>query len=40
MGAYEQPADRLVHNPRRHLIPKGDGAAQGAGERGDHDGPG
>ncbi len=28
-----------MNDPRRLLIPKGDGAVQGAGERGDHDGP-
>ncbi|WP_438012090.1 hypothetical protein WME89_33405 [Sorangium sp. So ce321] len=35
----EQPTDRLVNDPGRHLVPEGDGAAQGAGEPGDHRSP-
>ncbi|WP_199693900.1 hypothetical protein [Sorangium cellulosum] len=32
----EQPTERLVNDPGPHLVPEGDGAAQGAGERGDY----
>ncbi|WP_437301704.1 hypothetical protein [Sorangium sp. So ce426] len=35
----EQQSDRLVNDPSRHVIPEGDGTAQGAGERGDHRSP-
>ncbi|WP_437324468.1 hypothetical protein [Sorangium sp. So ce381] len=34
----EQPADRLVDDTSRDVIPEGDGAAEGAGQRGDHGG--
>ncbi|WP_438023969.1 hypothetical protein [Sorangium sp. So ce233] len=34
----EQATESLVDDPGRHLIPERDGAAQGAGERGDHGG--
>ncbi|AUX38784.1 uncharacterized protein SOCE26_001620 [Sorangium cellulosum] len=36
----EQPADGLVNHPGRLAIPEGDGAAQDAGERGNHGDPG
>ncbi|AUX46365.1 uncharacterized protein SOCE26_078710 [Sorangium cellulosum] len=34
----EQLTDRLVHDPGRHVIPEGDGSAQGGGERRNHGG--
>ncbi|WP_437276045.1 hypothetical protein WME90_33005 [Sorangium sp. So ce375] len=37
-GHDEQPADCLVDDTSRNVISEGDGAAEGAGERGNHGG--